>query len=797
MNDLRFAFRQLLKSPGFTVVVVLTLALGIGANTAIFSVINAVLLRPPPYEDPERLVFLSETSQSSGDLSIAYPNFLDWQSQQEGFSSLAAFREDGWNLTGSGQPERVNGLQVTANFFSTLGVPPLCGRVFTAEEDKVGGEKVAVMSEGLWRRRFGSNPAALNQPITLNGESFVVVGVMPASFQFPRKIELWTPLGPQASWMNHRWLRPGIYAIGRLNPGVDMAAARTRLEVVAARLAKDFPNSNSGHGVKLMPLHERVAGPNLRSALNLLWGAVLLVLLIACANVTNLLLARASQRRKEMAVRLAIGAGRWRLFRHLMTESLLLAALGGLAGLLSAYWSLDLLRGLLPAEINEVIVLGIDQTVLYFSLVVAMAAGILFGFAPAWRLSSHNLNEALKEGGRPETGGMGRSWGQGGLIVGEVALASMLLVGAGLLLRSFSRLQAVPMGLDPHHVLTLEISLPHYKYSETRRQSAFHQQTLEAVRLLPGVISAGFVAPLPVGIGGWQSDIRVENAPPRPAGQNAPLSDFATVTPDYFKSMGVTLVKGRSFTEADDGRIPVCMVDETFERIHFGGAALGKRMQLGGGTNWMTVVGVVKHVKNYGAGKDSRIETYLPAAQEGMRWSTLAVKTHVPPLSLAEPVRQAIQSVDPDQPVARVMTMEQILARNVADRRLSVVLLSLFAVLALGLAAVGLYGVMAFYVANRTREIGIRMAMGAQLKDVLRLVLSQGGRLVALGLILGIGGAFLIMRLLASLLFQTRATDFGTYLAVPLLLSLVALGACWLPARRAARVNPLEALRRE
>jgi putative ABC transport system permease protein len=797
VSDLRFAFRQLLKNPGFTGVAVLTLALGIGANTAIFSVINAVLLRPPPFKEPKRLAFVCEKSKDMDDMSVAYPNFIDWQHQQQSFSSLAAFRIEEWNLTGTSRPERVVGLQVSAGFFSALGVPPLRGRAFTADEDKIGGERVVVLSEGLWRRRFGADPAVLNRPVSLNGESYTVVGILPGAFQFPRRVELWTPVGHKAAWTEQRGWHPGMYVIGRLKPGVDVPAARRDLETVAARLAKDYPDSNAGNSVTVMALQERLAGPSVRTALAMLLGAVVLVLLIGCTNMTNLLLARAAQRRKEIAVRLALGAGRWRLLRQLLLESLLLAGGGGLAGLLLAFWATALLTKLLPAEVREFVTLNIDRTVLVFSLVVAVGTGLLFGLAPAWQLANSDSAGVLKEGGRGESAAVNRAWGRRALIVGEVAFALMLLVGAGLLLRSFSRLQAVPVGLDPDHVLTMNLSLPAYKYPDDPARARFYRQAVEAVRGLPGVKSAAFIAPLPLGFGGWQSGIRIEGEPPARPGQGR-LSDFAIATPDYFKTMGVSILKGRAFTEADDGKNRVCIVDETFDRKHFNGDALGKRLANGGdGTNWMTIVGVARHVKNYGAGEGSRIETYEPVAQNAGNSMTLVIKTEAPPFTLTEPARKAILSVDSDQPVADILTMEQVLARNLAERRLAVMLLSLFAALALVLAVVGLYGVMAYNVANRTREIGIRMALGARAADVLGLVLRQGGSLVGLGVVFGLAGALGVTQLMTRLLFQTTPTDLATYLATPMLLGLAGLAACWLPARRAAKVDPIKALRCE
>ncbi|HAV62263.1 MAG TPA: hypothetical protein DCY13_07835, partial [Verrucomicrobiales bacterium] len=517
MNDVKFALRQLLKYPGFTAVAVLTLALGIGANTAIFSVINAVLLRPPPFEEPDRLVFISESAREMESISVAYPNFLDWQREQEGFSSLAAFRSETWNLTGGGRPERIVGLQVSASFFPTLGVRPIRGRVFNPAEDQVGGERVVVLSEGLWQRRFGGDPGILDRTLTLNGESYQVVGILPATFQFPRQVELWTPIGHQAKWIADRGWHPGIYVIGRLQDGVDISAARAGLETISTRLASEFPDTNAGKGINLMPLRERLAGPGVRAALLTLLGAVVLVLLIACTNVTNLLLARASHRRREFAVRLALGGSRWQLLRQLLVESLLLAGAGGVAGIILAAWGMALLTSLLPVQVSEVVTLELDRTVLLFSLGVAVATGLLFGLAPAWQLANGGTAEVLKEGGRDGAGGTRQHWGRRALLVGEVALAMMLLVAAGLLLRSFDRLQSVPIGLNPENVLTMELSLPPYKYPDAASQTAFFRQAIEEVRALPGVASAAFVTPLPLGFGSWQSGMLIEGEPmPQP-----------------------------------------------------------------------------------------------------------------------------------------------------------------------------------------------------------------------------------------------------------------------------------------
>ncbi|MBL9137385.1 MAG: ABC transporter permease [Verrucomicrobiales bacterium] len=797
MTDLRFAFRQLLGNPGFSAVAVLTLALGIGANTAIFSVINAVLLRPPPFREPDQLVYISEKSKDLDGMSVAYPNFLDWQRQQDAFVSLAAFRSEQWNLTGDGHPERITGLQVSASFFATLGIQPLRGRAFHDDEDRIGGERVVVLGEGLWRRRFGGDPSILNRTVTLNGDPYTVIGILPASFQFPRRVELWTPIGHKAEWTDQRGWHPGMYVLGRLKPGMNLPEARRSLETVAARLAKEYPDTNTGNSVTVMALQERLAGPSIRTALLTLLGAVTIVLLIACTNVTNLLLARATRRRKEMVVRLALGASRWQLLRQLLVESLLLAGIGGLAGLLLAYWGTAGLTHLLPAQAQEMVTINLDRTVLLFSFAVAITTGFLFGLAPAWKLSHGESTEALNEGGRCEIEGTGRGLGRRLLIVGEVAFALILLVAAGLLLRSFSRLQAVPVGLDPKNVLTLQLSLPKYKYPDTARQSQFFQRALEEVRSIPGVLSAAFIAPLPLGFGGWQSGIRIEGQPEPKPGQGL-MSDFAVATPEYFKTMGVPLLKGRAFRDSDDGQFPVCIIDETFERRHFAGDAVGKRLARGSTNSpWMTIVGVAGHVKNYGAGEESRIETYVPVAQSGASEMSLVLKTAVAPQALAETARHRILSVDPDQPVAEILTMDQVLARTVAERRLAMLLLSLFAMLALVLAAIGLYGVMAFNVAHRTREIGIRMALGAQAGDVLGLVLRQGGKLVGFGVVAGLVGAFAATQLMRTLLFQVRPTDAVTYAATPLLLGLVALLACWLPAHRASRLDPIAALRKD
>jgi len=806
IQDLRFGLRMLLKSKGFTAVAVLTLALGIGANAAIFSVVNAVLLRPLPYPESDRLVSLTELSPQSERNFITYPNLLDWRAQNHVFEQIAVFRQMNFTLTGNGEPERVIGGQVSAELFPALRVGAALGRTFLTEEDKPGGNPVALLSHSLWRRRFGADPNLIGQSVMLNGMSCQVAGVMPADFQFPNRVELWTPLGQTLSdpdWM-HRGNGQGIYGVARLKPGVTLAQAKAEMETIALRLEQQYPATNQGRRVSVVPLLEETVG-EIRRALMVLLGAVGFVLLIACANIANLLLARAATRQKEMAIRLALGAGRWRLLRQLLVESVLLALLGGGLGLWLASRGVALIVATNPTGPNAIPraqEIGLDWQVVIFTAAISILTGLLFGIAPAWQASRPALNESLKDSNRGATSGPGRRRFRGALVSAEVALSLVLLIGAGLMFRSFYHLQRVDPGFQADHLLTLRLALPQSKYSTNQQIVNFYQQLFERLKALPGVQSVGVATWMPFVGGGAISSLIFEGQPePKPG--EAPLADISFVTPDYFRLMGMTLQRGRAFTEQDNQNAPpVIIIDESSAQRHWPNAdPIGKRIRIGHlnpNAPWLTVVGVVKRVKMYRLERESnRAQVYRPFLDSPWPTTTIGVRSAVDPTSLTAAVRQQVLALDRDLPVFNVRTMEQAMANSVASNRLNTLLLGIFAAVAFILAAVGIYGVMSYSVAQRAHEIGIRMALGARSLDVLKLVVGQGMALTLIGTGLGLAEAFALTRFMKTLLFGVSATDPWTFAAVALLLSGVALLACYLPARRATKVDPLATLRHE
>jgi predicted permease len=805
-QDVKYGVRMLIKNRVVTIVAVLALALGIGANTAIFSVVNAVLLRPLPYEDPERLVFLSEWSQQVPGMSISMANFNDWRSMNTVFESIFAFRTQNVILTGQGDPERVLTRQVTAGFFPTMKVKLIVGRAMTQEEDKVGGERVALLGEGFWARRFARDPNIVGKVLTLDGESFTVIGVLPtAGFHTSwRQYDLFTSLWRMEDRLggpNNRGNHPGIYAFARMKPGVKFEKAESEMKDIAKRLEQQYPNSNTGDSVTVQPLLEAVLGEDLPRQLVVLLSAVGIVLLIACANVANLLLARAAERQKEVAVRAAMGAGRWRLVRQLLTESLLLALAGGLLGLLVAAWATDALVSAAPATIPRLQDTSMDFRVLGFALGVSLFTGLFFGIFPALQLSRTDLHETLKEGGRGGSAGVSRHRMRSALVVGEVAISLVLLVGAGLMLKSlFNVLNADP-GFQPQGVLIASFSLPRNKAETDEQRRQFTARVVENLRSLPGVEYAGFKNPL---LGGSQTAFQMDGKPtPKPG--DFPSVDIGRVSPDTLRAMGTRLVKGRYFTEQDNEKaVSVCIIDDTFAKTHWPTEdPLGKRIALGGPPpagqqiRWWAVVGVVQHVKHYGVDQPSRVEMYVPQAQDPNSGGNFVVRTSGDPASLTAGMREAVKSVDADVPLFNIRALQSIVEDYTAQRRLSVILLSAFAALALVLAMIGIYGVMAYSVEQRSHEIGIRIALGASREDIFRLVVGHGMRLVIVGLLLGLAGAFFASRAVKELLFQVPTTDPVTYAGIPVLLALVALAACWIPARRATRVDPMVALRYE
>jgi putative ABC transport system permease protein len=790
---------MLLKNPGFTIVAVLALTLGIGADSAIFSVVNAVLLRPLPYPDSDRLVVMRERSPQIEGMSVAYPNFIDWRDQNNSFEDLGVFRRQSYSLTGSGEPERLTGWQVSAEVLPLLKVSPALGRFFTSDEDKPGATPVVILSDGLWQRRFGGDPNILDQSLTFDGRAFTVIGVMPPGFQFPsRGAELWTPVGPSSKdpgWVN-RGNHPGLTGIARLKPGVTIAQAREDMEIVAANLEKQYPDSNTGNRVTVTAALEN-AVRTIRPALLVLLGAVGFVLLIACANVANLLLARATTRQKEIAIRTALGASRGRIVRQLLTESILLSLIGGGLGLLLARWGVKLIVAISPNSIPRSREIDLDGRVLAFTIGVSLLTGIIFGLVPALQSSKPDLNETLKDAGRGSTGR--RHVFRSGLVVSEVALTLMLLIGAGLMIRSFYRLQQVDPGFNHERLLTFNVSLPQKKYPEVQQKVSFFEQLAEKLRSLPGVQAVGLSSGLPLGNNGWQTSFRIDGQP-EPEPGKTPLTEAAVASPEYFEAMGITMLSGRNFSDADVKGVPrVALIDEEFARRYWPGEeAVGKRIKTGGEDPMVTVVGVVRRVKMDGLTEDSnRVQSYYPFRQLPFAAMTVVVKTANDPTGIISGVREQVLSIDPDQPVYNVNTMEQLRSDSIAPNRLNLMLLASFAAVALILAGVGIYGVMAYSVTQRTHEIGIRMALGARQTDVLGMVIRQGMKLAALGLAIGLAGAWLATRAMSSLLFGVSATDPITFAVISVVLAGVALGACFAPARRATKVDPMIALRYE
>jgi putative ABC transport system permease protein len=797
-QDLRFGARTLAKRPGFTLVAVLTLALGIGANTAIFSVVNAVLLRPLPFRDAEQLTLVYETTQSVPRDFISVPNLEDYRAGSRTFEGFSTFVPQSVNLTGAGaEPERVVGAFVTSSFFSVVGVEPARGRAFIAEDDAQGGGQVAILNHDLWVRRFGADPDILGKSLTFNGEPYTVVGVMAEGFGLPSTTT--DVLLPAQKWPNYKPVRSthNAWVIGRIRAGVTREAAEDELRAIAKRLEEAYPEDNRGRGVTLVGLQEYFI-EDIRPGLLVLLTAVGLILLIACANIANLLLARGAARQREVALRSALGASRLRLLRQLLTETLLLALAGGAAGLLLAQWGVDALVALNPGELPTAQKIGLDGRVLGFSLGLSALTGVVFGLVPALQLSKTDVTRALKEGSRGGGEGRQRARLRGAFVVAQVALSLVLLVSAGLLLNSFYRLLSASPGFDPQNLLTMEYRMPKNRYAKGEQQWTFHREVVERVGRLPGVESAAVVRGLPFSGNGFTVTYAVPGQSPPPPGQEPKTLENA-IDPNYLTTVGLPLIRGRNFTHADGPDAPpVILVNRTLaEKVWPGEDPLGKQLELPDAKVTASVVGVVGDAKQFDIGEPQRPQVYTAYAQNPHIFGTLVVRSRVEPLSLAESVKKTVWSVDPEQPVWKVRTVERLIEMNVAGRRFVLTLMACFAALAVLLTALGLYGVISYTVAQRTHEIGVRVALGARGRDVLRLVLGQGMRLVLVGLALGLAGAFAATRLMQGLLYGVTATDPATYGLVALLLAAVALLACYLPARRATRVDPLVALRYE
>ena len=797
-QDLRYSGRMLLKHPGFTLIAVITLALGIGANTAIFSIVNAVLLRPFPYHAPEQLVTLGEFVPRG---SVSYPNFVDWRAQSTVFESASAVRSnENYNFTGAGEPERLSGRLVSAGFFSLLGTKPFLGRDFVAEDDHPGANPTVVLSYSFWSRRFGNDPNIVGKQIMLNDRSYTVVGVTPQDFQYGLDSDVSIPIGLSAERFKARGSDPGIATVARLKPNVTLQQAQTETEMVYARMEQQYPDTNTGRRGHLLSLHETFVG-DVRQPLLILLGAVALVLLIACANVANLLLVRASTRKREMSVRVALGANRSRIIRQLLTESLLLALIGAALGILIAHWGTSLIANQLPAGIPRLAEAGVDVRVLAFTLGVSLLTGLLFGLAPALQASRLNLTEALKEGDRGASGGRQRL--RSVLVVAEVALTLTLLVGAGLLIQSFRRVLEVDPGFDPQNLLTMQVSVNN---PDGNKVASFFHQLQENVRKLPGVRSVAISNGLPLATANHPTFF-IEGRPLPEKGKE-PGAIRYTVSADYFQTMGIELLKGRGFSAHDTSTTPLVMViDEALARHFQNEDPIGRRIsQSSSGTPSYEIVGIVRHVEQYNLeGQETPTPQFylninqIPAERLPgyTRRINLLTRTDVEPMSLTSAVRGQIAALNKDQPVFNVRTMDEIVAQSIAPRRFSMLLLAVFAVVALALASIGIYGMMSYSVAQRTREIGLRMTLGAQQGNVLRLVIGHGMKLALAGVVLGVVAALALTRTMSNLLFGVSATDPLTFVAIALLLAFVALLACWVPARRATKVDPMIALRYE
>ncbi len=798
LQDIRFAIRTFLKSPGFTAVAVLALALGIGANAALFSVINTVLLKPLDYPSADRLFRVYETFLPKGFGAVSPANFIDWRRQNHVFEHLEAFSAGSMNLQTDAAPERIPSVVATAGLFDMLQVRAMLGRTFLADEDQPGKPDVAVISERLWRRRFGGDPKLLGSQITLDGKSTTVIGIMPAMFQFPpdsQERDLWLPFAFSPS---HAAVRSSHFlgVIGRLKSGLEFAAANSEMKQIASRIADQFPDEQKGRSVLLRPLQDVLVG-NIRPALLVLMGSVGFVLLIACANVANLLLARASARRREVAVRAALGASQPRLIRQFLTESILLALAGGALGVILADVGVQALVALAWRQIPRATDIHLDGTVFLFLLGVCVLAGIIFGVVPAFQNASHDLQEGLKEGGARGTVGGRSATYRNALIVAEFALALVLLIGAGLLMRSFRALNATDPGLVASGVLTMSVSVPDDKYANDGMWPKFYEPALDRIRALPGVQSAGMIRLLPLQNWGTNGNFGIEGRPTEEPGRR-PFAETREISPGYFQTMRIPLLKGRDISNADTAAAPfVALINDALARRYFPNEdPIGRKIAWAG---TRTIVGIVANTRQAGLDRDPLPEIYMPAAQRPRSLSgmTLVIRTNVEPTSVTHAVEQAIQSVDPAQPVFGVKTMERVVSDSLSSQRLYVWLLGVFAGIALILASAGIYGVMSYLVSQRTQEFGVRMALGASAGDVLRMVLKQAVTLIGAGVLVGLAGAFAITRVLSNFLFGVKPTDILTFAGVSALLTAVALVATYLPALRATKVDPMIALRYE
>ena len=814
LQEIRFAIRRLAKTPTFVAVAVVTLALAIGANTAVLSLVNALLIRPLPYREPHRLMLLLQhfKRQNLDRIPCSPPEFIDYRNRSQTFEMLGAFGYTNFNLSSGDKPERVAGALVTAEVFPLLGVAPVQGRFFSADECTAGRNDVIIMSDRLWRRKFNRDPQVVGGKLFLDGKSFTVVGIMPEGFDFPLQLfnlgaggqfgeraELWQPLAFSDQDLKVRYSR-NYYMIGRLKAGISPAQAQAEIQGIGDQMCKEHPDNypdDRSFGGDVLPLQE-LAVAGMRPTLLVLSAAVFLVLLIACANLTTMLLARAASTEREMAIRVALGAGPLRLLKQVLTESVLLAIVGGAAGVLLAVWGVHVLKSVGASTVPRLREVNLDLGVLLMTFGIAVGTGILFGLVPGLACANPELTESLKEGGRSSTEGTRRNRLRNGLVIGEVALALVLLTSAGLLIKSFVRVQNVNPGFDPHNVLTMEVSLPKLTYPDNKAIVQFSDEAQRRISQLPGVQFVGLTTILPLTGNNSDSSFAIEG---RTADKKTPSPDEEKreVSSDYFRAIGTPLIKGRFFTPADNADAPpVIIINQTFAKKFWPGEdAIAKRIVMGGMSSnpkWITIVGIVGDIRHIALDADPKPEMYVPFAQDPYKTMILTVRSAQNPRSLAATIRGQIQVIDSAQPVAKIRTFEEVISDSMAPRRLSVVLLAAFAGVAILLAAVGIYGVMSFLVVQRTHEIGVRMALGAQRTDVLRLVIARALKLIAAGSIIGLGMAIFSSRALQSLLYRVSAFDLPTFLAVTFVLGLVALAASYLPAQRATRADPMIAL---
>jgi len=803
-QDLRYAARSFVRKPGYTLVIVLTLTLGIGAVSAVFSFFNAVLLRPLPYEQSERLAQLRSTESEKDGAYFSHPDFIDLRDQSQSFELMAAARSGGWTLTGDGDAVRLPGARVSAEFFPMLGVKPALGRVFRPEEDRPGAERVVMLHHNVWQRRFGGDPGIVGRTLTLNGYGYTVIGVLPRDFHFfPIEIsiaEIYGTMAYETTLLNHRETRR-LAIFGKLRPGATLAQAQSETSGVARRLAEQFPQTNANRGVKIVSLQEQVVG-GVRGSLLALLGAVGFVLLIACANVAALLLARATARRKEIVIRSALGASRRRVMRQLLTESLLLACLGGAAGLLLAHWMVRVMVSLNPKGLPRLGEVSVDSQAMLFTGGLALLVSVICGLIPARQSSHLDLNQSLREDSHSATAGAQRSALRQTMVIAEVALALVLLVGAGLLGRSFARMMQVDLGFRPENVLKLTAALPATQYKDDQQKAAIIERALERIRALPGVEAAAVANVTP--LSGYNSPINFDIEGRPPAQPGAQLSaEYRAVSHDYFRTMGISLRRGRPFTEQDVKQSfqggNVVIINEALARRYFPDEdPLGKRLALSkDGAGWREIIGVAGDVKHTGVIAETAPEIYAPTLRSASGAYDLVVRSAPPPAQIAGAVRGQFHELDPNLPLFTVRTLEETVALNLARERFAVALLGAFAALGLLLAAVGVYGVMAYSVSRRAREMGVRMALGAQSGDVMRMVLREGLKLTAIGVAIGLPASLAVTQLMKNLLYGVSAADPLTFAGVPLLLAVVSMIACWIPARRASKTDPMTALRQD